>query len=168
MAYHHAIACISSPKVHIISRRLHRFRNDDIQGYALTIYRNKLRMIYTAKAVIFQAQVQTSPCAPDAAKPHIILKIKALWSLTTSFHRAFCFTKFNERSLLCAFRVRGCADYGKGCALSTIEVCKQQEHTEPSLVLVPCATRNRNPKPRTTFVRHQNKTGSIMPPVLLS
>ena len=43
--------------------------------------------------------------------------------------------QFNERSLLCAFWVRGCADYGKGCALSTIEVCKQQEHTEPSLVL---------------------------------
>ena len=35
---------------------------------------------------------------------------------------------------MCIFS-RGCADYGKGCALSTIEVCKQQEHTEPSLVL---------------------------------
>ena len=33
----------------------------------------------------------------------------------------------------------GCADYGKGCALSTIEVCKQQEHTEPSPVPSPCA-----------------------------
>ena len=30
MAYHHALACISSPKVHIINRRLYRFRNDDI------------------------------------------------------------------------------------------------------------------------------------------
>ncbi len=30
MAYHHALACISSPKVHIINRRLYHFRNDDI------------------------------------------------------------------------------------------------------------------------------------------
>ena len=36
---------------------------------------------------------------------------------------------------MCILGKGGCADYGKGCALSTIEVCKQQEHTEPSPVL---------------------------------
>jgi hypothetical protein len=40
MAYHHALACISSPKVHIINRRLYRFRNDDIQGFALIVLQN--------------------------------------------------------------------------------------------------------------------------------
>ena len=38
MAYHHAIACISSPKAYIISRRLYFFRNDDIQHFVLMIY----------------------------------------------------------------------------------------------------------------------------------
>ena len=46
MAYHHALACISSPQAYIINRRLYRFRNDDIQHFVLMIYRNKLRMIY--------------------------------------------------------------------------------------------------------------------------
>ena len=32
-AYHHALACISSPQAYIINRRLYRFRNDDIQGW---------------------------------------------------------------------------------------------------------------------------------------
>jgi hypothetical protein len=44
MAYHHALACISSPQAYIINRRLHRFRNDGIQNCVLMIYRNKLRM----------------------------------------------------------------------------------------------------------------------------
>jgi hypothetical protein len=48
MAYHHALACISSPQAYIINRRLYRFRNDDIQNCVLMIYRNKLRMIYKA------------------------------------------------------------------------------------------------------------------------
>ena len=48
MAYHHALACISSPQAYIINRRLYRFRNDDIQTFGLMIYRNKLRMIYKA------------------------------------------------------------------------------------------------------------------------
>ena len=48
MAYHHALACISSPKVHLINRRLYNFRNDDMQNFVLMIYRNKLRMIYKA------------------------------------------------------------------------------------------------------------------------
>jgi hypothetical protein len=52
MAYHHALACISSPQAYIINRRLHRFRNDDIQNCVLMIYRNKLRMIYKAYALI--------------------------------------------------------------------------------------------------------------------
>ena len=30
MVYHHAVACISSPKSYIISRRLYYFRNDDM------------------------------------------------------------------------------------------------------------------------------------------
>ncbi len=38
MVYHHAIACISSPKAYIISRRLYFFRNDDIQHFVLIIY----------------------------------------------------------------------------------------------------------------------------------
>ena len=38
MVYHHAIACISSPKAYIISRRLYFFRNDDIQHFVLMIY----------------------------------------------------------------------------------------------------------------------------------
>ena len=50
MAYHHALACISSPQAYIINRRLYRFRNDDIQTFGLMIYRNKLRMIYTPSA----------------------------------------------------------------------------------------------------------------------
>ena len=37
MAYHHALACISSTQAYIINRRLHRFRNDDIQCSALMI-----------------------------------------------------------------------------------------------------------------------------------
>ena len=37
MAYHHAFACISSPKVYIINRRLYYFRNDDIQDCILMI-----------------------------------------------------------------------------------------------------------------------------------
>ena len=37
MAYHHALACISSPKVYIINRRLYYFRNDDIQDCVLMI-----------------------------------------------------------------------------------------------------------------------------------
>ena len=53
MAYHHALACISSPQAYIINRRLHRFRNDDIQCSALMIYRNKLRMIYKAYALVY-------------------------------------------------------------------------------------------------------------------
>ena len=53
MAYHHALACISSPQAYIINRRLYRFRNDDIQCFALMIYRNKLRMIYKAYALIY-------------------------------------------------------------------------------------------------------------------
>ena len=48
MAYHHALACISSPQAYIINRRLYRFRNDDIQNFVLMICRNKLRMIYKA------------------------------------------------------------------------------------------------------------------------
>ena len=48
MAYHHALACISSQQAYIINRRLYRFRNDDIQHSVLMIYRNKLRMIYKA------------------------------------------------------------------------------------------------------------------------
>jgi len=67
-----------------------------------------------------------------------IVRIKALWPLIISLTEPFIdeiLEQFNERSLLCAFWVRGCADYGKGCALSTIEVCKQQEHTEPSPML---------------------------------
>ena len=53
MAYHHALACISSPQAYIINRRLYRFRNDDIQNCVLMIYRNKLRMIYKAHALIY-------------------------------------------------------------------------------------------------------------------
>ena len=53
MVYHHALACISSPQAYIINRRLYRFCNDDIQCSALMIYRNKLRMIYKAKALIY-------------------------------------------------------------------------------------------------------------------
>ena len=53
MAYHHALACISSPQAYIINRRLYRFRNDDIQNFVLMIYRNKLRMIYKAYALIY-------------------------------------------------------------------------------------------------------------------
>ena len=60
--------------------------------------------------------------------------------LATSFHRAFFFIKFQynlTKGRYCVhFLLGGCADYCKGCALSTIEVCKQQEHTEPSLVLL--------------------------------
>ena len=37
MAYHRALACISSPKVYIINRRLYYFRNDDIQDCVLMI-----------------------------------------------------------------------------------------------------------------------------------
>ena len=37
MAYHHALACISSPQAHIINRRLYFFRNDDIQNFVLII-----------------------------------------------------------------------------------------------------------------------------------
>jgi len=53
MAYHHALACISSPQAYIINRRLYRFRKDDIQNCVLMIYRNKLRMIYKAYALIY-------------------------------------------------------------------------------------------------------------------
>ena len=45
MAYHHALACISSALTsisrqseYIINRRLYRFRNDDIQHFVLVIY----------------------------------------------------------------------------------------------------------------------------------
>ena len=38
MAYHHALACISSPQAYIINRRLYRFRNDDIQGLRLDLF----------------------------------------------------------------------------------------------------------------------------------
>ena len=44
MAYHHALACISSPKVHIINRRLYRFRNDDIPRTALRMICNSSRI----------------------------------------------------------------------------------------------------------------------------
>ena len=44
-----AVRRISSPKVHIISRRLYRFRNDDIQTFGLMIYRNELRRRYAAQ-----------------------------------------------------------------------------------------------------------------------
>ena len=37
MVYHHALACISSPKLYIINRRLYYFRNDDIQDCVLMI-----------------------------------------------------------------------------------------------------------------------------------
>ena len=37
MAYHHALACISSPQAYITNRRLYRFRNDDIQHFVLMI-----------------------------------------------------------------------------------------------------------------------------------
>ena len=50
MAYHHALACIPSPKVYIINRRLYYFRNDDMQCFAL--------MIYTPLGVIKSARVQ--------------------------------------------------------------------------------------------------------------
>ena len=60
MAYHHALACISSALTsisrqseYLINRRLYRFRNDDIQTFGLMIYRNKLRMIYKAYALIY-------------------------------------------------------------------------------------------------------------------
>ena len=53
MAYHHALACISSPQAYIINRRLYRFHNDDIQPYGLLIYRNKLRIIYKACALTY-------------------------------------------------------------------------------------------------------------------
>ncbi len=39
MAYHHALACISLPQAYIINRRLHYFRNDDIQNFVLMIYK---------------------------------------------------------------------------------------------------------------------------------
>ena len=52
MVYHHALACISPPQAYIINRRLYPFRNDDIHGFAVMIYRNKLRMIYKANALI--------------------------------------------------------------------------------------------------------------------
>jgi len=39
---------IISPQAHIISRRLHCLRLDEIQHFVLMIYRNKLRMIYKA------------------------------------------------------------------------------------------------------------------------
>ena len=42
MAYHHALACISPPKKHIINRWLYSFRNDYIQSFVLMIYHNKL------------------------------------------------------------------------------------------------------------------------------
>ena len=38
MAYHHALACISSPRAQIVNRRLYHFRNDDIQYSVLVIY----------------------------------------------------------------------------------------------------------------------------------
>ena len=60
MVYHHALACISSALTsisrqseYLINRRLYRFRNGDIQCSALMIYRNKLRMIYKAHALIY-------------------------------------------------------------------------------------------------------------------
>ena len=62
LASHHASACISStkadrslPLLYIITRtRAFRIllRLDDIHGYAVMIYRNKLRMIYTPCGVI--------------------------------------------------------------------------------------------------------------------
>ena len=59
MAYHHALACISSALSsisrqgeYLINRRLYRFRNDDIQNCVLMIYRTKLRMKYNAYALI--------------------------------------------------------------------------------------------------------------------
>ena len=59
MAYHHALACISSPQAYIINRRLYRFRNDDIQNFVLMIYRNKLRMLYNASSrFIYQSVIK--------------------------------------------------------------------------------------------------------------
>ena len=37
-AYHHALACISSPQAYIINRRLYHFRNDDMQNFVLMIF----------------------------------------------------------------------------------------------------------------------------------
>ena len=39
MVYHHALACISSPKAYIISRRLYHFRNDDMPLFEWMIYK---------------------------------------------------------------------------------------------------------------------------------
>ena len=39
VVYHHAVACISSPKVYIINRKIVYFRNDDIQNFVLMIYK---------------------------------------------------------------------------------------------------------------------------------
>ena len=47
--YHHALACISSPKVYSL-------RLDGIQNFVLVIYRNKLRMIYKAIALILMLE----------------------------------------------------------------------------------------------------------------
>ena len=48
MAYHHALACISSPEVHIINRRLYRFRNDDMPQQVADDMQNFVLMIYKA------------------------------------------------------------------------------------------------------------------------
>ena len=47
--YHRALACISSPKVYSL-------RLDGIQNFVLVIYRNKLRMIYKANALILMLE----------------------------------------------------------------------------------------------------------------
>ena len=66
MAYHHALACISSPQAYIINRRLYSFRNDDIQCSALMIYRNRLRMIYKAIALMRLRQERAIGAIPPA------------------------------------------------------------------------------------------------------